>query len=79
VGITPKKFLQYLTLKHLKSKIHEAQNIIEAADLAGLSSQSRVYDLFVNIEGVSPQQYKTGGLGLESFMVIMLLTLAYAS
>lgn len=67
VGITPKKFLQYLTLEHLKSKIHEAQNIIEAADLAGLSSQSRVYDLFVNIEGVSPQQYKTGGLGLEIF------------
>src|SRR5438309_465309 len=35
--------------------------------MAGLSSQSRVYDLFVNIEGVSPQQYKTGGLGLEIF------------
>lgn len=67
VGITPKKFLQYLTLEHLKSKIHEAQNIIEAADMAGLSSQSRVYDLFVNIEGVSPQQFKTGGVGLEIF------------
>jgi AraC family transcriptional regulator, regulatory protein of adaptative response / methylated-DNA-[protein]-cysteine methyltransferase len=67
VGITPKKFLQYLTLSHLKSKIHESRNVIEAAAAAGLSSQSRVYDLFVNIEGVSPQQYKTGGLGLEIF------------
>lgn len=78
VGITPKKFLQYLTLKHLKSKIHEAQNLIEAADMAGLSTQSRVYDLFVNIEGVSPHQYKTGGLGLEIFYGYMLLHLACA-
>src|SRR5258708_2667759 len=67
VGITPKKFLQYLTLEHLKNKIQETRNVIEAAEVAGLSSQSRVYDLFVNIEGVSPQQYKTGGLGLEIF------------
>jgi AraC family transcriptional regulator, regulatory protein of adaptative response / methylated-DNA-[protein]-cysteine methyltransferase len=67
VGITPKKFLQYLTLQHLKSKIHETQNVIEAAEWAGLSSQSRVYDLFVHIEGVSPQEYKTDGAGLEIF------------
>jgi AraC family transcriptional regulator of adaptative response/methylated-DNA-[protein]-cysteine methyltransferase len=67
VGITPKKFLQYLTLDHLKNKIADAKNIIDAAEMAGLSSQSRVYDLFVNVEGVSPQQFKSGGQGLEIF------------
>jgi AraC family transcriptional regulator of adaptative response/methylated-DNA-[protein]-cysteine methyltransferase len=65
VGLTPKKFIQYLTLEHLKGQIQQTQNVIEAAGIAGLSSQSRVYDLFVNIEGVSPQQFKSAGVGLE--------------
>lgn len=63
-GITPKKFLQYLTTEHLKSKLAETRNIMEAADMAGLSSQSRVYDLFVNLEAVTPNEYKTSGQGL---------------
>ena len=67
VGLTPKKFIQYLTLDHLKNEIKQTANVIEAADIAGLSSQSRVYDLFVNIEGVSPQQYKSAGSNLEIF------------
>jgi O-6-methylguanine DNA methyltransferase len=67
VGISPKKFVQYLTIEHLRDKIAETENMIDAATLVGLSSQSRVYDLFVNIEGVSPQQYKTAGKGLEIF------------
>src|SRR5580704_3280133 len=65
VGLTPKKFVQYLTLQHLKRQIQNTANVIEAADLAGLSSQSRVYDLFVHIEGVSPQQFKSAGMDLE--------------
>lgn len=65
VGISPKKFLQFLTLDYLRNKIKETGNMMEAAELAGLSSQSRVHDLFVTIEGVSPQQYKTQGKDLE--------------
>jgi AraC family transcriptional regulator of adaptative response/methylated-DNA-[protein]-cysteine methyltransferase len=65
VGLTPKKFVQYLTLQHLKQQIQHTANVIEAADVAGLSSQSRVYDLFVHIEGVSPQQFKSAGIDLE--------------
>jgi len=65
VGISPKKFIQYLTLDHLKSKIKETKNMMEAAELAGLSSQSRVHDLFITIEGMSPQQYKAEGKHLE--------------
>ncbi len=67
VGISPKKFVQYLTLDYLRNKISETENMIDAAQIAGLSSQSRVHDLFVSIEGVSPQQYKTAGMGLEIF------------
>jgi len=63
-GITPKKFLQYLTTEHLKQKLQESRNILEAADAVGLSSQSRVYDLFVNLEAVTPNEYKTSGEGL---------------
>jgi len=64
VGISPKKFVQYLTLDYLKQNIGNTENMIAAAEEAGLSSQSRVNELFVKIEGVSPQQYKTGGAGL---------------
>ena len=67
VGISPKSFIQYLTLDYLRVKIKEARNMIDAADMAGLSSQSRVHDLFVKIEGMSPQQYKSAGKGLELY------------
>ena len=67
VGISPKKFLQYLTLDYLRSRIRETENMIDAADLAGLSAQSRVHDLFVTIEGVTPWQYKSCGMSLEIF------------
>jgi AraC family transcriptional regulator, regulatory protein of adaptative response / methylated-DNA-[protein]-cysteine methyltransferase len=65
VGISPKKFVQYLTLDYLRSKIRDTGNMMEAAEKAGLTSQSRVADLFVKIEGMSPQQYKSGGHGLR--------------
>lgn len=64
-GISPKRFLQYLTSGYLKDKLSETQNLIHAAEKAGLSSQSRVYDLFVTLEGVTPQEYKSKGNGLE--------------
>jgi len=67
VGISPKKFLQYLTLDYLRNKIQETENLIEAAEMAGLSSQSRVYDLFVRIDGVTPDQFKRSGNGLNIF------------
>ena len=65
VGISPKKFLQFLTTEYLKTKLNDTRNIIEAANKAGLSSQSRVYDLFVTIEAVTPQEFKTQGAGIQ--------------
>jgi AraC family transcriptional regulator, regulatory protein of adaptative response / methylated-DNA-[protein]-cysteine methyltransferase len=64
-GITPKRFLQFLTVGYLKDKLLESRNIIEAAEAAGLSSQSRVYDLFTTLEAVTPQEYKLKGGGIR--------------
>jgi AraC family transcriptional regulator, regulatory protein of adaptative response / methylated-DNA-[protein]-cysteine methyltransferase len=64
-GISPKRFLQYLTVDFLKGKLQEARNIAEAAELAGLSSQSRVYDLFTTLEAVTPHEYKEKGSGIR--------------
>lgn len=64
VGISPKRFLQFLTVDFLKQKLQETRNLVEAADAAGLSSQSRVYDLFTTLEAVTPQEYKLHGSGI---------------
>ena len=64
-GISPKRFLQFLTVDFLKEKLHESRNLTEAAELAGLSSQSRVYDLFTTLEAVTPQEYKKQGAGIK--------------
>ncbi|NUO02150.1 MAG: helix-turn-helix transcriptional regulator, partial [Saprospiraceae bacterium] len=63
-GVSPKKFMQYLSLEYLRERIFNTQNLQEAADLVGFSSQSRVYDLFISIEGVTPNEHKTLGQGL---------------
>lgn len=64
-GISPKRFLQFLTVDYLKEKLLQAKNLIEAAEQAGLSSQSRVYDLFTTLEAVTPQEYKQHGAGIR--------------
>ena len=64
-GISPKKFLQYLTVEELKKELKKTSNLNEAAEKVGLSAQSRVYDLFVNIEAVTPHEFKTKGQGIE--------------
>jgi AraC family transcriptional regulator, regulatory protein of adaptative response / methylated-DNA-[protein]-cysteine methyltransferase len=63
-GISPKKFLQYLTVEALKNEIGRTDNLIEAAENVGLSAQSRVYDLFVRLESVTPGEFKTRGKGM---------------
>ena len=67
VGISPKRFLQYLTTDFLKSKLHETANLAQAADLAGLSSPSRVYDLFTTLEAMTPAEFRNGGAALHIF------------
>jgi AraC family transcriptional regulator, regulatory protein of adaptative response / methylated-DNA-[protein]-cysteine methyltransferase len=64
-GISPKRFLQYLTTGYLKERLLMSRNLEEAASAAGLSSQSRVYDLFTTLEAVTPAEYKQHGSGIR--------------
>lgn len=64
-GISPKRFMQFLTVDFLKAKLHESRNLIELAETAGLSGQARIYDLFTSLEAVTPQEYKQSGAGLQ--------------
>jgi len=63
-GISPKKFLQYLTLQYAKKQIREDLTLSEIAYEAGLSGTSRLHDLFVQLEGMTPGQYKRSGKGV---------------
>lgn len=61
-GVSPKKFLQYTTIEHAKKLLKEGHvSLFEAAHESGLSGTGRLHDLFVNIEGMTPGEYKNGG------------------
>jgi AraC family transcriptional regulator, regulatory protein of adaptative response / methylated-DNA-[protein]-cysteine methyltransferase len=64
-GVTPKDFLQCLTLEHVKHLLREGENVFSAAIDAGLSGPGRLHDLCVNLEAASPGEMKTGGAGLR--------------
>jgi AraC family transcriptional regulator of adaptative response/methylated-DNA-[protein]-cysteine methyltransferase len=65
-GTSPKKFLQYISLEHAKKILKEDNQttLFDAAYETGLSGTSRLHDLFVNIEGMTPAEYKNGGKNL---------------
>lgn len=63
-GVTPKRFLQVLTLERAKLLLQESKPLLEVSDSIGLSSGSRLYDHFVQLEAVTPGEYKSGGLGV---------------
>jgi AraC family transcriptional regulator of adaptative response/methylated-DNA-[protein]-cysteine methyltransferase len=62
-GITPKDFLQCLTLTHAKGLLQNGKSVLDASLDAGLSSPSRLHDLCVNLEAASPGEVKSGGEG----------------
>ena len=64
-GVTPKEFLQYISLNRAKKLLQDNQTIEAATFQTGFSSTSRLHDLFVNIEGMTPGDYKNGGRELE--------------
>lgn len=63
-GVTPKRFLQVLTLERAKQLLRGSKPLLEVSDSLGLSSGSRLYDHFVHLEAVTPGEYKMGGTGL---------------
>ncbi len=64
-GVTPKKYLQILTLARAKQLLARSKPLQEVSDSVGLSSSSRLHDHFVQLEAVSPGEFKTGGAGIE--------------
>jgi len=64
-GISPIQFMQYLTLDYTKQKLMQSESLLETSLDAGLSGPSRLHDLFVNFEAMTPGEYKKQGAGLE--------------
>ncbi len=62
-GITPKDFLQCLTLTHVKEKLREGRSVLDTALDSGLSGPGRLHDLCVQLEAASPGEIKSGGKG----------------
>src|SRR6476659_3439864 len=63
-SITPKAFMQALTLDHAKGLLRDSASILDAALDSGLSGPGRLHDLFVTHEAMSPGEWKTGGAGM---------------
>ena len=64
-GVSPKRFLQFLTVQHAKQALREGLSVLATTYETGLSGPGRLHDLFVSVEGVTPGQYKEWGRDLE--------------
>jgi AraC family transcriptional regulator of adaptative response/methylated-DNA-[protein]-cysteine methyltransferase len=63
-GISPKQFLQFLTIDYAKKMLAESSTILDTSLETGLSSPSRLHDLFVTFEAITPGEFKDKGAGL---------------
>jgi AraC family transcriptional regulator of adaptative response/methylated-DNA-[protein]-cysteine methyltransferase len=64
-GVSPKRFLQFLTVQHAKGLLRDSEPVLAAAFASGLSGPARLHDLFIHTEGVTPGEYKRAGETLE--------------
>jgi len=65
VGVTPMQFLQATTLSYAKEKLQNSKSILDTSIDLGLSSSSRLHELFINFVGVTPNEYKKMGENLD--------------
>ena len=63
-GISPKRFVQYLTAAHARALLHGAETVLGSAYEVGLSGGGRLHDLLVTLEGATPGEIRGGGAGL---------------
>ena len=63
-GVSPKRFLQFLTKEHAKQLLRENQDLLQVSAAVGLSTPSRLHDLFVRCEAVTPGEFKSAGAQL---------------
>ena len=64
-GVTPKKYLQILTVGRAKQLLAQSKPLLDVSNAVGLSSSSRLHDHFVQLEAASPGEFKAGGAGME--------------
>lgn len=64
-GVSPKKFVQFLSVEYAKGLLKQNLSLFDASFETGLSGTGRLHDLFMNIEGMTPGEYKNGGQDLE--------------
>ena len=63
-GVTPKRFLQALTVERAKQLLHDSRSVLDVSHDVGLSGPSRLHDHFVQLEAVTPGEFKRQGAGL---------------
>src|SRR5437762_4062836 len=66
-GISPKRFLQFLTVEYAKKLLNGSKTVLDASYESGLSSPGRLHDLFISIEAMTPGEFKKKGNGLDIF------------
>jgi AraC family transcriptional regulator of adaptative response/methylated-DNA-[protein]-cysteine methyltransferase len=64
-GVSPKRFLQFLTVENAKQLLERSASVLETSYDVGLSGPGRLHDLFVSVESVTPGQFKSGGGGIK--------------
>lgn len=64
-GVSPKRFLSYVTVEHAKARLEKSASVLEAALASGLSGPSRLHDMMVSVEAITPGEYKAQGSDLE--------------
>lgn len=64
-GISPKKFLQFLSIEYAKDLLKQNLSLMDVSIETGLSGSSRLHDLFISIEGMTPGEFKNGGESLS--------------
>jgi len=64
-GVSPKRFLQFLTAEHAKKLLRQANSVLNTSLEVGLSGPGRLHDLMVSVEAMSPGEIKAGGEGIE--------------
>ena len=65
VGISPKRFLQFITKENAKQLLVKSENLLEVAYKTGLSGSGRLHDLFINCEAMTPGEFRDQGAGIN--------------
>ena len=66
-GVSPKKFLQFTSIEYAKQLLHQQKTLATVSFETGLSGTSRLHDLFIQIEGMTPGEYQQGGKNLHIY------------